>query len=448
VREVLERLRDAGHPSWLAGGCVRDLLCGRTPDDWDVATPALPEQVLALFPRTVPTGLQHGTVTVLTDTPPGKVEATTFRGEGEYLDGRRPSSVEFIADVDRDLARRDFTVNAIAWDPLSGRVCDPFGGVADLVRRRIRAVGDPAARFAEDGLRPLRAVRFSSVLGFGLDGTTAAAIPATLGTFRRVAAERVREEFTKLLVRSPRPSRGLELLERTGLLGDIVPELREGIGFTQNRWHRWTVWEHVKRVVDGVPARTEVRLAALLHDVAKPRCAEQTTPGEHTFYRHEFVGADLAAAILERLRQPRRTVDAVAHLVREHNWTYGSEWNDGTVRRHLAQLGTDALEDFFALREADIRARGRAVGSGLRNIAELRERFDAELRKASALSVRDLAVRGPDVMQTLGVGPGPAVGKALAALLQHVLDHPEDNARERLLDILRTEHGKAASGGS
>lgn len=439
VLDVLAQLQSAGHQAFLAGGCVRDAILGRTPDDFDVATSARPEQVVALFRRVVPTGLQHGTVTVVSsdDGEARHIEVTTFRGEGEYLDGRRPESVFFLDDVDGDLARRDFTMNAMAWDPVHAALRDPFGGVGDLARRRIRAVGDPVQRFSEDGLRPLRAVRFASIFGFGLESETARAIPATRDTFRKVAMERVRDELTKLLLRSPKPSRGLSLLLETGLLSDIAPELLESIGFVQNRWHRWDVWEHTLRVVDATPPRLVVRLAALLHDIAKPRCAENVGPGEHTFYKHEFVGADVTQVVLERLRYPRKVIDAVAHQVREHNWFYRPEWNDGTVRRHLAQVGPEALEDFFALREADIRGRGRAVQSGLANVAELRSRFAHELARASALSIRDLAVGGGDLMKELGLPPGPNVGETLRALLQHVLDHPDANTRGALLERAR-----------
>src|SRR5438132_4996846 len=237
---LLRTLRATGKQAWLAGGAVRDLLRGKPADDFDVATDALPEQVVKLFPRVVPTGMQHGTVTVLT--AEHKVEVTTFRGEGPYLDGRRPSSVTFLGDIDGDLARRDFTVNAIAWDPIAGVLRDPFSGAEDLRRCRLRAVGDALERFREDGLRPLRAVRFASTLRLALDRATERAIPQALDVFAKVAWERIREEFSKLLVRGAPPSRGLRLLRRTGLLARIAPELLEGVGFEQNRFHAYDVF--------------------------------------------------------------------------------------------------------------------------------------------------------------------------------------------------------------
>ncbi len=440
VLGVLRTLHDTGEQAYLAGGCVRDLVMGRVPQDFDVATSARPERVLRLFPHVVPTGLQHGTVTVvLGQGAHDKVEVTTFRGEGLYIDGRRPESVHFLDDVTEDLARRDFTVNAIAWDPHRGELRDPFGGVSDVARRRIRAVGSARERFLEDGLRPMRAVRFASVLGFGLDAATRAAIPETLHVFQRVAMERVRDEFTKLLVNSPRPSRGIELLASTGLLACFLPELLEGKGVIQNRYHRWQVWEHVLRVVDFSAPRTVVRLSALLHDIAKPRCAVPSSSGENSFHRHDTVGAELSREILERLKYPRKTVDAVVHQVRQHNWHYTPEWSDSAVRRRLSELGADALDDCIALRRADVRGRGRRVASGLRNVDELRERFEAELAARHALTLKDLAIGGADVMSLSGTGPGTHVGETLRALLAHVLEHPEDNTRDRLEALVRSQ---------
>src|SRR6266478_818432 len=254
---LLRTLRGASKQAWLAGGALRDILSGAAAQDFDVATDALPEQVVRLFPRVIPTGMQHGTVTVLSGEH--KVEVTTFRGEGRYLDGRRPSSVTFLADIEGDLARRDFTVNAIAWDPIAGVLRDPFSGAEDLRRRRLRAVGDPLARFREDGLRPLRAVRFASTLRLALDPPTRLAIPETLDVFARVAMERVRDELIKLLVRGAPPSRGLRLLLRSGLLARIVPELLESVNFAQNRHHRLDVWRHTLRCVDAAPPDLVVR---------------------------------------------------------------------------------------------------------------------------------------------------------------------------------------------
>jgi tRNA nucleotidyltransferase (CCA-adding enzyme) len=448
VMAVLRTLRGASRQAWLAGGAVRDILCGAAAQDFDVATDALPEQVVRLFPRVIPTGMQHGTVTVLSGEH--KVEVTTFRGEGRYLDGRRPSSVTFLADIEGDLARRDFTVNAIAWDPIAGELRDPFSGVEDLRRRRLRAVGDPLARFREDGLRPLRAVRFASTLRLALDPRTRLAIPQALDVFGRVAMERVRDELIKLLVRGAPPSRGLRLLLRAGLLARIVPELLESVNFAQNRYHRWDVWRHTLRCVDAAPPDLVVRLAALLHDVAKPRSAapKEGAPGENTFYDHEKLGARLATDILQRLKFPRRETERVALLVAEHNWHYLPEWNDATVRRVLARIGPEELPALWQLRRADLNARGRLVEEGLANQAAAEARFQREIDRASALKVTDLAIGGEDVMRELRTGPGRQVGEVLARLLDRVLDDPDLNTREQLIRLLPEVVGELSTNNS
>jgi tRNA nucleotidyltransferase (CCA-adding enzyme) len=436
VMTVLRGLRGAGKQAWLAGGAVRDLLRGFAAQDFDVATDALPEQVLKLFPRVIPTGVQHGTVTVLSGEH--KVEVTTFRGEGPYLDGRRPSAVTFLGEIDGDLARRDFTVNAIAWDPIAGALRDPFGGQDDLRRRRLRAVGDPVERFLEDGLRPLRAVRFACTLRLAIEPETLRAIPQTLDVFAKVAMERVREELVKLLVRGAPPSRGLRLLLRTGLLARIVPESLESVGFLQNRYHRWDVFRHTLRCVDAAPADVVVRLAALLHDVGKPRSAapKEGAPGEHTFYDHEKLGARMAAEIMLRLKFPRRETERVSLLVAEHNWHYLPEWSDATVRRVLARIGPAELPALWALRRADLQARGRLVEEGLANQAEAEARFAREVEREAALKVTDLRIGGEEVMRELGLPPGRKVGEVLARLLERVLDDPDLNTPERLRALL------------
>jgi tRNA nucleotidyltransferase (CCA-adding enzyme) len=448
VQAVLRKLRSSGKQAWLAGGAVRDLLRGVAAQDFDVATDARPEEVVPLFARVIPTGIQHGTVTVLSGEH--KVEVTTFRGEGPYLDGRRPSEVHFLGDIEGDLARRDFTINAMAWDPLDGVLRDPFGGAGDLKRSRLRAVGNAIDRFREDGLRPMRAVRFACTLRLAIEPKTLRAIAATLEVFEKVAMERVHDELVKLLVRGAPPSRGLRLLQRTGLLKRIAPELLESVHFVQNRWHRWDVWRHTLKSVDFSPPDLIVRLAALLHDVGKPRSAapKEGAPGEHTFYDHERLGARLAAEMLTRLKFPRKEIDRVALLVAEHNWHYLPEWNDATVRRTLARIGPAELPDLWALRRADLKARGRAVAEGLANQAEAEERFARELERSAALKISDLKIDGSRVMEALQLPPGRAVGKVLSGLLDRVLDDPQLNTEESLLRLLPEVAEKMSTGNS
>jgi len=449
ITEACAQLRRAGHEAWLVGGAVRDLHAGRAAKDFDVATSATPEQMTAVFgrKRTIPTGEKHGTMTVLVDRPDGErepVEVTTFRGEGAYSDGRRPDTVEFVADLVEDLRRRDFTMNAIAYDPLDDRVADPFSGRVDLEAGVIRAVGAALDRFREDGLRAMRAVRFAAQLGFRLDPETEAAIAPARDVFRKVSAERVRDELVKILA-SPRPSIGLDLMERTGLLADALPELCEGVGFAQNRHHAYDVWRHTLATVDetrllssdeqaatGRPAWI-IRIASLLHDVAKPRTAapKEGAPGEHTFYRHDEVGAELAEAILKQLRFSNEERAHVVHLVRNHMFWYSDEWSDGTVRRFLGRIGPESVGDLFALREADVRARGRGEDPDS-ELAALRAHIARVLAESAALKVGDLAVSGADVMRVLGCRPGRIVGEVLRRLLERVLDDASLNTKERL----------------
>jgi tRNA nucleotidyltransferase (CCA-adding enzyme) len=407
---------------------------GRRPEDWDVATSARPEEVQRAFSKTIPTGIAHGTVTVILGGT--SIEVTTYRGEGAYSDGRHPDRVVFGVTLDEDLARRDFTINAMAYDPVADRVVDPFGGRADLAARLIRAVGDPAARFAEDGLRVMRAVRFAATLEFGVEPATEAAIPSALGSLARVSAERVRDELLKLLG-ARRPSIGLEIAERTGVLGVILPELVEGVGVVQNRHHRFDVWRHTIASVDGTPGDAIVRLGTLLHDVAKPRTAapKPDAPGEFTFYRHDSVGAEMADAVARRLKLSNKERERVSALVAHHMFWYSPEWSDATVRRFIRRVGPELLPDLFALRTGDVV--GRGFGEDPENeLGELRRRVEKVMAEDQALSIGDLAVDGADVMRVLAVPPGPLVGETLRALLEEVLEDPELNTRERLLERL------------
>jgi tRNA nucleotidyltransferase (CCA-adding enzyme) len=432
--EICRRLRAAGHGAHVVGGCVRDVLLGRPAKDWDIATSAVPEEVQRLFRRTVPTGIAHGTVTVLLGKVP--VEVTTYRGESDYSDARRPDRVVFGVTLEEDLARRDFTVNAIAYDPLGDVIVDPFGGRADLAARVLRAVGDPVQRFREDGLRVMRAVRFLATLEMTLDAATEAAIPTALGSLARVSAERVRDELMKLLG-APRPSIGLAAAQRTGILDVVLPELTEGVGVTQNRYHRFDVWEHTLASVDATPGDAVVRLGTLLHDVAKPRTAapRPDAPGENSFYRHDAVGAEMADAIGRRLKLPNAVRERVVALVAHHMFWYSPEWTDATVRRFIRRVGTDLLPDLFALRAGDVVGRGYGEDPE-HELGELRRRIERVIESDQALSIADLAVTGEDVMRVLAIPPGRAVGDALRALLEQVIEDPSLNEREKLLALL------------
>jgi tRNA nucleotidyltransferase (CCA-adding enzyme) len=427
VVALMERLWAHGHAAYVVGGSVRDALLRRPAEDWDLATNARPDRLLAVFPGAVYEN-QFGTVAIREGDETHEV--TTFRTDHEYADFRRPHRVEFGDDIRLDLARRDFTVNAIAWgheaDAEASVLVDPFGGVEDVERRTLRAVGDPGARFGEDALRMVRAVRFAAVLELAIEPATLAAIRAHHGLAAHVSGERVSVELEKLLV-APRPSIGLRLMADTGLLGVLFPELASQRGVPQNKIEGEDLLDHTLRSVDAAPAdRPTVRLAALLHDVGKP-----ATLDDGPFHRHEVVGAEMAGKLLERLRTPKAATERVVRLVRHHMFTYDPGWGDAGVRRFLQRVGIDAVDDLFALREAD------NVGSGVppdaHGLAELRGRVDAEIAASVVLDRSRLAVHGDDLIADLGVPAGPHLGRILDELLERVIAEPRLNDRATLL---------------
>jgi tRNA nucleotidyltransferase (CCA-adding enzyme) len=434
-------LRAGGHQAYLVGGPVREVLLGQPAlGPLDVATDRTPDEVMSLFPRVEPLGLEHGTVLVVLGEV--QLECTTFRREGAYGDARHPDRVEFTHDLRADLGRRDFTLNALAFDPLSGVLVDPYGGVADLERRRLRAVGDPRTRFQEDALRPLRAARFAATLELELEPATRAALGGVRERARLVAVERVHDELAKLM-KAARPSIGLELLRTAGLLELWMPELVRCFGVPQNRWHAYDVYVHSLETCDHAPAgKPVVRWAALLHDIGKPDTRVERR-GEGTFYNHQVVGAELADRLLERLRFPNETRAAVVHLVREHMFDYRAEWSDAAVRRWVRRVGEGAVADLFDLRIADMLGNGLKTGFPAQ-LEALRGRMTRVLARPHALRVRDLAVDGRDVMRELGIGPGPTVGEALEALLEEVLEQPDHNRRDHLLARLAARRGERA----
>jgi tRNA nucleotidyltransferase (CCA-adding enzyme) len=441
VLAVCQRLRAAGHQAYLVGGSVRDLLLGRSPGDFDVATSAHPEATLRVFGNryAIPTGLQHGTVTVLAGEPPNHrhVEVTTFRGEGAYLDGRHPSTVTFSATLEEDLSRRDFTMNAIAYDPVANRLVDPWDGRGDIGRKIIRTVGDSRLRFSEDGLRPMRAVRQAAQLEFALEPATQAAIPLAVSSFRKVSAERIRDELHKLLL-APRPSYGIELMRQTGLLAEVLPELLPTVGCIQNRFHKHDVYAHILATVDAASPGFVLRMAALLHDLGKPKtqAPRDHAPGEFTFFGHEQIGGEMARGICDRLKLSAAERDTVCALVAGHMFFYSPDWTDGTVRRFVRRVGPDLVPLLFALREADIASRGQGEDRE-GETRELRERIAKVAAEDAALRVTDLAIDGKDVMRLLGIPPCKRVGVVLDELLERVIDEPELNTKETLERMVR-----------
>ncbi|MBP7095575.1 MAG: HD domain-containing protein [Spirochaetia bacterium] len=419
-----------GYQAWIVGGAIRNLALGREPSDWDAATDARPEDVMRAFRRTVPTGVKHGTVTVLWRGL--QIETTTFRVEEGYADGRRPDRVSFTPDIREDLKRRDFTMNAMALNLSTRDFLDPHDGLGDLERRLVRAIGDPLERFSEDGLRPLRAVRFASQLGYAIDVPTFEAIGRSLHRFRAVSAERVRDEFAKILL-SPKPSYGIGLLERSGLLAEFLPELADCRGVEQGGLHSFDVFDHLAAACDAAPPVLELRLAALLHDLGKPGRKAGDAAGGYSFHRHEEDSARMVKAILPRLKFPNLVTERVERLARHHMFSYGEEWTDAAVRRFVARVGEDLVEDLLALRVADSAALA-GTPPDPRGVAPFRKRIEAVLAASRVLGVKDLAVSGNE-LAAIGVPRGPVMGRMLAELLEAVMEDPSLNERDRLLLI-------------
>jgi len=422
----------------VVGGAVRDELLGRPHADWDLATKLMPRAVMdrarAAGMKAIPTGLQHGTVTVILEDRP--VEITTFRSDGDYLDGRRPETVQLGVSLEEDLSRRDFTINAMALPVGGGDLVDPFGGQADLAARILRAVGDPLQRFAEDGLRTLRACRFVAQLGFEMEAGTLAAIPERLEVARKVAAERVLTELTKLLC-GAEPRRGLDLLVRTGLLDLWLPELRPMLGCGQNRHHRWDVWDHTLEVVRWTPADPVLRWAALLHDAGKPAARTLGPDGEVRFHGHEAGSLVLAAIILERLKAAHALRREVLALVRHHGTHPTAEWSDAACRRFLRHLSEDGLDlaHWGTFRLADQQAKGLEVEARERDHAAILVRLEAVAAAAPPLMVKALALDGAALMALAGREGGPWLGKLQRDLLEAVIEDPSLNTPEALAEL-------------
>jgi putative nucleotidyltransferase with HDIG domain len=443
-------LAEKGFASYLVGGAVRDTLRGKPMSDWDVATNARPEDVCAIFRRVIPTGIEHGTVTVLF--MGHKIEVTTFRTEADYSDGRHPDSVSYTASIEEDLSRRDFTINAIAASLADGKITDPFGGRADIKQKILRTVGDPRDRFVEDGLRPVRAIRFAATLGFAIDSKTQEAIPGALEKTRLVSIERFRDEFVKMLG-ADEPSVALKLMEQTGILPLFLPELCVCRGVDQKDYrnhHQFDVLDHLFYACDGAPKdNLTVRLAALFHDIGKPLVKETIQKPDAsgishsicTFYNHEQKSAELCKRIMTRLRFPNQLIVGASHLVAEHMFHYEPSWSDSAIRRFVVRVTPEAIPDLFDLRIADAYGMTCARppidrGGWAENLLEFKERIDAVLAEKTALSLKDLAVSGSDLL-AIGIPPGKAIGLVLHELLETVLDNPAENEREHLLQIAK-----------
>ena len=433
VRAVLNTLEAAGYEAWCVGGCVRDALLGKSPDDWDVASSARPEETLAAFgARAVPTGLRHGTVTVRTES--GPVEVTTYRIDGAYRDHRRPESVAFTRSLEEDLARRDFTVNAVALN-LQGELRDPFGGREDLRRGILRCVGDPDRRFQEDALRILRGLRFAAALGLTIEPETAAAIRRNRESLNDIAPERIQTEFFKLL-----PGKGAAEVLRgwPEVFGVFWPELLPMVGFGQrNRHHCYDVWEHTLHALDAVPGDPVLRCTMLLHDVGKPACFTLDEAGVGHFYGHPAVSRALADRMLRRLKCAAEFRETVVRLVEWHDRDIPR--TDRSIRRALRILGEKDLRRLILVKRGDNFGQAPAYWDRQKELDRAEKILDKLLAEDACFSLKQLAVNGRDLL-ALGLS-GPAVGAALEELLEKVMDGALPNEREALLEALR-EHPK------
>ncbi len=436
AKHILQTLTGAGYEAYLVGGCVRDLLRDEEPHDWDICTSARPEETEGCFAgqRIIETGLKHGTVTVLEDGKP--YEITTYRTEGPYSDSRRPDFVEFVSSLEADLARRDFTMSAIAMG-LDGSLRDPFGGAADIQAGLIRCVGEPAHRFQEDGLRVMRALRFAAVLGYGIEERTAQAIHENRHMLDHVAAERINVELCKLLVGA---NVGEILRQYPDVLCQFWPQLGPLVTLEQNSpWHCWGGWEHSIHAVEAAPADLILRLTMLLHDIGKPACKSTDENGIDHFYGHPAVSAKLADQMLRALKFDNKTRERVVTLVEHHDVQIPNR--ERSIRRWMGRLGPETFFQLLEVKRAD--GMGQAhelVKSRLSELEEMKAEAEEIIAQGQCFSLKNLAVNGRDVIAA-GVAPGPEVGWVLNRLLKWVVNGEFPNDRDTLLQLLRPDDG-------
>ena len=433
AREVLETLHGAGYEAYVVGGCVRDSILGRKPQDWDVTTSARPEEVKALFRRTIDTGIQHGTVTIMIGNE--GFEVTTYRIDGKYEDSRHPSEVIFTPSLEEDLKRRDFTINAMAYNDKEGLV-DLFGGMEDIEKKMIRCVGDPKARFGEDALRIMRAVRFSAQLGYEIDEKTKEAIQKLAPTLKNISAERIQTELVKLVV-SDHPEY-LKIAYETGITKVVLPEFDLMMETPQRHAHHcYNVGEHSLVSMTHVPANKVLRLAMLFHDLGKPACLTVDEEGITHFYGHPKVSEEIARKIMRRLKFDNDTTELVCKLVKYHDYGNEDAPDQRAMRRALNKIGEDAFPIMFDVWRADILAQSEYKREEkLARAWQWQQYYEAIMEQHECVSLKDLAINGSDLIQ-LGMKPGRELGSCLQALLEEVLEEPARNTKEYLTEQAR-----------
>lgn len=429
AKYIIETIEAAGYEAYVVGGCVRDSILGRTPEDWDITTSARPEEVKRLFRRTIDTGIEHGTVTVMLDKE--GFEVTTYRVDGKYEDSRHPKEVTFTPNLEEDLKRRDFTINAMAYNDRTGLV-DLYDGLADMEGGVIRCVGEARERFSEDALRIMRAVRFSAQLGYTIEEQTMAAIRVLAPNLKNISAERIQTELTKLLL-SPHPET-LRLAYELGITAVILPEFDTCMETAQNHPHHcYSVGEHTLHAMMEVEANRYLRYAMLLHDIGKPATLTVDEEGITHFHGHPAVGEKMAYEILRRLRFDNDTINVVTRLVRYHDYGNGVEPTQRIVRRAMNRVGVDIFPMLFPVRRADILAQSQYLREEkLHNLELWQEHYEQIIAEGQCVTLKGLAVTGKDLI-ALGVKPGKRLGELLQTLLGLVLEDPDWNTRERLL---------------
>lgn len=438
IIKISEILKKEGFKSYLVGGSVRDSIMGKEPKEYDITTDATPEDVQRIFKHTVPTGIKHGTILVILDNM--QVEVTTFRNDGKYTDGRHPDYVKYAKTIEEDLPRRDLTINALAYDVLEDELIDMFNGVADIKNKTIRAVGNAYERFTEDGLRVMRAIRFATRFDFEIEKETFEAVCASTNMLYSISSERIRDEFNGILI-SDNPFRGLELLRESGILDFILPELMKGYGVMQNKYHKYDVYYHILHTVQAVERVDSeemtllIRLAALFHDIAKPIVQKKIDKQEDpVYYNHEVVGANVCKRVMKRFKYSNNEINFVSLLVRQHMFYYQDEWTDGAVRRFMNAVGIENIRPLLKLREADRIASGNRKDRESKAIPKLLARIEKIIEAQNAITVKDLKINGNDLIETFNFRQGPIIGKILNYLLDLILDDPNLNDRELLLE--------------